>query len=98
MKRSFLLLTFLVFLTYTVFSQKKSIKMNTIVLVHGAWIDASCWDKVIPVLTASGHEVLIVHLPGHGSDNTPYERISLQSYVDAVVSVIGNRTGITLVG
>src|SRR5438045_2378431 len=98
MKKSHLLLTVFLLSAYTAFSQTKSNKMNTIVLVHGAWIDASCWAKVIPVLKASGDEVLIVSLPGHGTDNTPYDRISLQSYVDAVTSVIGNRTDITLVG
>jgi pimeloyl-ACP methyl ester carboxylesterase len=99
MKKSYLLLALFILFTSTSFSQKKSVKkMNTIVLVHGAWIDASCWDNVIPVLKAAGHEVLIVHLPGHGSDNTPYNQISLQSYVDAVTSVIGKRTDVTLVG
>jgi hypothetical protein len=34
--------------------------MNTIVLVHGAWRNASSWDKVAPLLKASGHEVIIV--------------------------------------
>ena len=72
--------------------------MYTIVLVHGAWVDASCWDKVVPTLKAAGHEVLVVSLPGHGADNTPFGNISLQSYVDAVKHVIGKRTDITLVG
>jgi pimeloyl-ACP methyl ester carboxylesterase len=72
--------------------------MNTIVLVHGAWVDASCWDNVVPALKAAGHEVLVVSLPGHGADNTPFGNISLQSYVDAVKRVIGQRTDITLVG
>jgi len=40
--------------------------MKTIVLVHGAWLDASSWDKVIPALKAAGHEVINVNLPGMG--------------------------------
>ncbi len=74
------------------FSQTKSKNMNTIVLVHGPWVDASCWDKIVPALKAAGHEVLVVSLPGHGADNTPFGNISLQSYVDAVKRTIGKRT------
>src|SRR5258705_1999515 len=80
------------------FSQTKSKNMNTIVLVHGPWVDASCWDKIVPALKAAGHEVLVVSLPGHGADNTPFGNISLQSYVDAVKRTIGKRTDVTLVG
>lgn len=35
----------------------------TIVLVHGAWADGSSWDKVMPMLTAKGYNVVAVHLP-----------------------------------
>jgi pimeloyl-ACP methyl ester carboxylesterase len=36
---------------------------KTIVLVHGAWADASSWSKVIPLLEAKGYDVIAVHLP-----------------------------------
>ncbi|MEO8209743.1 MAG: alpha/beta fold hydrolase [bacterium] len=72
--------------------------MKTIVLVHGAWADASCWDKLVPLLKSNGHEVIAVNLPGHGKDNTSFEKITLQSYVDAVKKAIGNRSDIILVG
>ena len=39
-------------------------KMN-IVLVHGAWADASSWSKVIPILQNAGHNVIAVQLPLH---------------------------------
>src|SRR6185436_13773107 len=32
----------------------------TIVLVHGAWADASSWTRVIELLHADGHEVVAV--------------------------------------
>lgn len=35
----------------------------SIVLVHGAWADASSWSKVIPLLRRDGIEVLTVHNP-----------------------------------
>lgn len=77
---------------------KTNSKMKTIVLVHGAWLDASSWDKVIPALKAAGHEVINVNLPGHGKDNTPIGAIDLQSYVDAVKKAIGNRRNVILIG
>jgi len=41
-----------------------STKMN-IILVHGAWADASSWSKVIPILQKAGHRVIAVQLPEH---------------------------------
>jgi pimeloyl-ACP methyl ester carboxylesterase len=40
--------------------------MNTpvnILLVHGAWADASCWRKVILLLQAKGHRVTAAQIP-----------------------------------
>ena len=71
---------------------------QTIVLVHGAWMDASAWYKVLPLLEQKGYEVIAVNLPGHGTDTTGYADITLNSYVNAVVHVIGPRTNVMLVG
>src|SRR4030095_11559126 len=98
MKQKLFTISLLLITALSTFSQTKSNKMNTIVLVHGAWVDASCWDKVVPTLKAAGHEVLVVSLPGHGADQTPLGNISLQGYVDAVKHAIGKRTDVTLVG
>ena len=35
----------------------------TIVLVHGAFTDGSCWAKVIPILQKMGHDVIAVQNP-----------------------------------
>ena len=35
----------------------------TVVLVHGAWADGSCWSKVIPLLQAKGLNVVAVQNP-----------------------------------
>jgi catalase len=74
------------------------VDVKCIVLVHGAWLDASCWERVVPALKAAGHEVITVNLPGHGIDNTAFSAITMQTYVDAVKSAIGNRTDVVLVG
>jgi pimeloyl-ACP methyl ester carboxylesterase len=35
----------------------------TVVLVHGAWANGSCWNKVVPLLEARGVEAVAVHNP-----------------------------------
>lgn len=39
---------------------------DTVVLVHGAWHGAWCWERVVPGLAERGLEVIAVDLPGHG--------------------------------
>ncbi len=86
-------------LGFTTQAQKANNKnASTIVLVHGAWSDATAWQAVVPLLKAQGHEVIAVNLPGHGSDATSFTNISLQSYVDAVKNAIGDRKNVVLVG
>jgi hypothetical protein len=38
----------------------------TFVLVHGACLGGCCWKKVIPLLRAAGHIVLVPKLTGLG--------------------------------
>jgi pimeloyl-ACP methyl ester carboxylesterase len=42
--------------------------------------------------------VIAVNLPGHGSDETSFANIGLQSYVNAVKNAIGERRNVILVG
>ena len=84
------------FTTYAANQNKKN--PETIVLVHGAWSDATAWQAVVPLLKAQGHEVIAVNLPGHGTDATSFAGISLQTYVDAVKNAIGDRKNVILVG
>lgn len=73
--------------------------MSTIILVHGAWLGAWCWERVAAALKSSGHDVRTPELPGHGQDKTPVGAISLDSYVDTVAAKIGSVTGkVVLVG
>lgn len=86
-------------LGFTAQAQKANNKnSSTIVLVHGAWSDATAWQAVVPLLKAQGHEVIAVNLPGHGSDTTSFAGISLRSYVDVVKNAIGDRKNVILVG
>ena len=45
---------------------------RTVVLVHGAWHGAWCWEPVVDALRASGVPAIAVDLPGHGADNGPF--------------------------
>ena len=73
--------------------------MSTIVLVHGGWHGAWCWDGVAPLLEQHGHEVVRFDLPGHGEDRTPAAEVTLQSYTDRVVEALDEQSEpVVLVG
>ncbi|MCF0068839.1 alpha/beta fold hydrolase [Dyadobacter sp. CY261] len=61
---------------------------QTYVLVHGAWQAPYVWDDVRTQLISSGHKVIVVELPGHGSDQTPAHQLSLDVYRDKVIEAI----------
>jgi pimeloyl-ACP methyl ester carboxylesterase len=44
---------------------------TSVVLVHGAWHGAWCFDRVVALLDAAGVEAIAVDLPGHGDDPGP---------------------------
>src|SRR3954447_19767731 len=43
--------------------RSSTMAINTIVLVHGAFADGSCWAKVIPLLTKQGLKAFAVQNP-----------------------------------
>jgi pimeloyl-ACP methyl ester carboxylesterase len=43
----------------------------TVVLVHGAWHGAWCWEQVVPLLDAHGVTSVAIDLPGHGASTEP---------------------------
>ncbi len=60
--------------------------MARMVLVHGAFAGAWCWEPTLAGLKSAGHEVETLDLPGAGDDRTPVEQIDLRCYADRVVS------------
>ena len=44
---------------------------SPVLLVHGAWHGAWCWERVLPLLAAAGVEVHTIDLPGHGASTGP---------------------------
>ncbi len=60
-----------------------------IVLVHGAWLGAWTWRRVLAPLRAAGHRVFPVTLSGVGERaHQPQAGITLQTHIDDVKAVI----------
>jgi pimeloyl-ACP methyl ester carboxylesterase len=75
------------------------VNSNTYVLVHGAWQAPYVWNAVSTDLTNKGNKVVVVELPGHGSDKTPTYQLSLDVYRDKVIEAISKLDGkVILVG
>jgi len=69
------------------------------VLVHGAWQGPYVWNAVKASLEQKGNHVTVVELPGHGSDQTPPQTISLDTYKNKVLDAISKIEGkVILVG
>ncbi|MBS1663092.1 MAG: alpha/beta fold hydrolase [Bacteroidetes bacterium] len=89
-------------LSLGMFSCKKSSygpAPQTFVLVHGAWQAPFVWDSVKAQLTRAGQNVIVVQLPGHGTDTTNPGTITMDSYRDRIVSAVNSVNGkVILVG
>ena len=72
--------------------------MARVVLVHGAFGRAACWDRVAPGLRAAGHSVQAIDLPGQGDDLTPVEEVTLDRYAERVCVVLAGGPPAALVG
>ena len=72
---------------------------QTYVLVHGAWQAPYAWDAVRNNLIKEGNKVIVVELPGHGSDKTAPQHLSLDVYRDKVIEAISKaESKVILVG
>ena len=58
------------------------------VLVHGQWHGSWCWNKVVPLLTAQGHRVTAIDLPGRGGKPAELAKLTSADYVAAVTRVL----------
>ncbi len=62
--------------------------MSNIVLVHGACHGAWAFRDLVPALSAHGHSVCAIDLPGHGDNPHPIADITLELYADAILEAI----------
>lgn len=63
--------------------------MARIVLVHGAFHGAWCWEGITGELEARGHSVEVFDLPGSGADPTPVAEVTLDAYAERICEVLG---------
>src|SRR6202012_3115759 len=72
--------------------------MPRILLVHGAFGRAACWDRVLPGLRAAGHSPEAIDLPGAGEDPTPVAEVTLDRYARRVCDALADGPPAILVG
>lgn len=72
--------------------------MARIILVHGAWHGAWCYDKLVPLLAARGHDARAIDLPGHGANGAPGWGIGLDAYANAIAAAAAGPAPAMLVG
>lgn len=74
-------------------------RMSTLLLIHGGWHGAWCWQRVVPLLQDMGHRVIAPDLPGHGSEKaTPASR-AYEQYVPCVCNILDAQSdAVVLVG
>ncbi|MFT3811184.1 MAG: alpha/beta fold hydrolase [Micropepsaceae bacterium] len=65
--------------------------MTHILLVHGAWHGAWCWDRLIEPLRAEGFTPHTIDLPGHGAKAA--ETQTLAAYAEAVAARLRDLPG-----
>jgi len=76
------------FASFTKNDDNLETKPQTYVLVHGAWQAPYVWNAVKTELTNKGNKVIVVELPGHGSDSTATYTLSIDAYRDKVIEAI----------
>lgn len=72
--------------------------MARIILVHGAWGDATGWVRLVPLLEQAGHRVEALDLPGHGRSPVAPETVGQAAYVAHVEQVLLQGPPALLVG
>ncbi|MDU0301849.1 alpha/beta fold hydrolase, partial [Streptomyces sp. PAL114] len=75
--------------------------MSTYLLVHGAWHDGRCWERVAPLLEAAGHRAFHPSLTGYGDKaHLLGPEVGLDTHVEDVVRLIKDEdlTDVILVG
>ncbi|HZD23396.1 MAG TPA: alpha/beta hydrolase [Acidimicrobiia bacterium] len=60
----------------------------SIILVPGFWLGAWAWDEVTSVLTADGHSVTALTLPGLESVDADRSSVTFDDHIDAICAAV----------
>ncbi len=63
-------------------------KLKHYVFVPGSFHASWCWYKMQTLLNKNGNTSEAIDLPAHGQDTTPISAVTLDSYVEAVCTVL----------
>lgn len=75
--------------SHPIFPPSDASRRGAVVLVHGAWVGAWCWEGITTRLRASGRPTFVVSLTGHGSrrhQGGPH--VTLTHHVDDLAAVL----------
>lgn len=73
--------------------------MSDVLLIHGAWHGAWCWDAVVRGLEAAGHRPMAIDLPGHDRPGEVSRRWStIGTYLSAIEAAARQLDDPVLVG
>ena len=73
--------------------------MKNTILVHGAWDGSWEFSALIEHLSDDGAKVTALDLPGHGNNTLPVEQVTMQAYIQAVMTAVNAEQGqVILVG
>lgn len=76
-----------------------SVNEKTYVIVPGAWSAPYAWANVKTDLETAGNKVVVIQLPGHGTDQTVPQGLTLDVYKNFVINTIDSIGGrVILVG
>ena len=73
-------------------------KPATLILIHGAWHGAWCWQLLTPLLESQGIRVIAPDLPSMGADRAPAGDVTLESWARFVADVVEREANCVLVG
>jgi pimeloyl-ACP methyl ester carboxylesterase len=63
--------------------------MSTFLLVHGAWHNGRCWDRVVPLLESAGHRVFAPSLTGYGDKaHLLSPEVGLGTHIDDIAGLL----------
>jgi len=70
--------------------------MATFILIHGAWHGGWCWERLVPLLTAEGHQVLAPDLPGMEQEPSALGDNPLGEWADFVADLASTAEGLVI--